>query len=140
MVGQRTATGLATLGVGMLLLLSSTSTAYADPPSQSGVLTDVVMSRTVFKPGDTVAVSWRFNPGYRDRIPSIELWFAHSTGMGHAPSTPVLTGIDPNSEHVVFTVPPVTASGHGNIWSLDLVWPTTQELTELSLTAITVEP
>ena len=140
MVSRKTAAGLATIGMGTLLLLSSTSTAYADPPSQGGVVTNVTMSRTTFKPGDHIAVSWTFNPSFRDQIPSIELWFAHSTGMGHAPNTPVLKGIDPNSEHVVFTVPPVTPSSHGNIWSLDLVWPTAQNPTELSLTNVTVEP
>jgi hypothetical protein len=112
--------------------------AHADPPSLSDVVTDTTLSTTTFVPGKQVHATWRFNAAYAPQVTAVQLWLAHSTGMGHAPNTLIEASVDPKSGAADFTVPNVTPSGPGNIWIFDVVWDDNGRQTELSLTNVTV--
>ncbi|EWM19519.1 hypothetical protein [Kutzneria sp. 744] len=117
----------------------STGAAQANPPSLSDVVTDTTLSATTFVPGQQVHATWHFNTAYAPQVTAVQLWLAHSTGMGHAPNTLIKTSVDPKSGAVDFTVPNVTPSKPGNIWIFDIVWLNGNgQQTELSLTNVTV--
>ena len=116
----------------------STGAAQADPPSLSNVVTDTTLSTTTFVPGKQVHATWKFNTEYAPQVTAVQLWLAHSTGMGHAPNTLIKASVDPKTDAVDFTVPDVASSKPGNIWIFDVVWDNNGRQTELSLTNITV--
>jgi hypothetical protein len=116
----------------------SAGAAHADPPSQPDVVTDTTLSTTTLVPGQQVHVSWHFNSAYAPQVTAVQLWLAHSTGMGHAPTTLITANVDPKSGSADFTVPAVPASEPGNIWIFDVVWDDNGRGTELSLTNVTV--
>ena len=116
----------------------STGAAHANPPSLSDVVTDTTLSTTTFVPGKQVHATWQFNAAYAPQVTAVQLWLAHSTGMGHAPNTLITASVDPKSKAVDFTVPNVTPSKPGNIWIFDVVWDDNGRQTELSLTNVTV--
>lgn len=127
------------LAAGVVALLAvSTGAAHADPPYRPDVLTGTQLSTTTLVPGQKVHVNWKFNTAFASQVTAVQLWLAHSTGMGHAPNTLVKAGVDPNVNATDFTVPTVTPSGHGNIWIFDVVWVDNGQPTELSLTDVTV--
>ncbi|HTI21971.1 MAG TPA: hypothetical protein VL652_13335 [Kutzneria sp.] len=118
----------------------SIGAAHANPPSLSDVVTDTILSTTTFVPGKQVHATWTFNHAYASQVTAVQLWLAHSTGMGHAPNTRIDANVDPNSGAVDFTVPDVTPSRPGNIWIFDIVWVDGHgQQTELSLTDVTVK-
>jgi hypothetical protein len=116
----------------------SAGTAQANPPSLSNVVTDTTLSTTTFVPGQQVHATWRFNAAYAPQVTAVQLWLAHSTGMGHAPNTLIKASVDPKSGAVDFTAPNVSPSKPGNIWIFDVVWDDNGRQTELSLTNVTV--
>jgi len=134
-VVQAAVTGLAAI----LIILFNIPSAYADPPSEAGVITNFTVSPSTFHPGDPVAITWVFNEDYQNKISNIELWLAHSTGMGHAPDTLIRTDIDPESDAALFVAPTVTQSRPGNLWIADLVTRRGNTLVELALANVTVE-
>jgi hypothetical protein len=125
-------------GAVVSMVAVSTGAAHADPPYKPDVLTGTQLSTTTFVPGQKVHVSWKFNTEYAPRVTAVQLWLAHSTGMGHAPNTLISTGVDPTVDAADFTVPDVTPSAPGNIWIFDVVWNDNGQSTELSLTNVTV--
>lgn len=112
--------------------------AQADPPSLSNVVTDTTLSTTTFVPGKQVHATWKFNTAYAPQVTAVQLWLAHSTGMGHAPNTLIKASVDPKTGAVDFTAPDVAPSKPGDIWIFDVVWDDNGRQTELSLTNITV--
>jgi len=116
----------------------STGAAQADPPSLSNVVTDTTLSTTTFVPGKQVHATWKFNTAYAPQVTAVQLWLAHSTGMGHAPTTLIKASVDPKTGAVDFAAPEVAPSKPGNIWIFDVVWENNGRQTELSLTNITV--
>ncbi|WP_211769241.1 hypothetical protein [Kutzneria sp. CA-103260] len=116
----------------------STGAAQADPPTLSNVVTDATLSTTTFVPGKQVHATWKFNTAFAPQVTAVQLWLAHSTGMGHAPATLIRAGIDPKTGSVDFRAPDVAPSKPGNIWIFDVVWDDNGRQTELSLTNITV--
>jgi hypothetical protein len=126
-------------GSAAAVIALSTGAAHANPPSLSDVVTDATLSTTTFVPGKQVHATWKFNTAYAPQVTAVQLWLAHSTGMGHAPNTLIKVGVDPKSDVVDFTVPNVTPSKPGNIWIFDIVWVDGNgQQTELSLTNVTV--
>ena len=127
-------------GSAAAIIAVSTGAAHANPPSLSDVVTDTTLSTTTFVPGKQVHATWQFNIAYAPQVTAVQLWLAHSTGMGHAPNTLIETSVDPKSGAVDFTVPNVTPSRTGNIWIFDVVWVDGNgRQTELSLTNVTVK-
>jgi hypothetical protein len=121
------------------VIAASTGAAHANPPSLSDVVTDTTLSGTTLVPGQQVHVTWKFNSAYAPQVTAVQLWLAHSTGMGHAPNTLIKTGVDPKSGSADFTVPNVAPSKPGNIWIFDVVWVNgNDQQAELSLTNVTV--
>ncbi|MBB5897536.1 hypothetical protein ACFFS4_33040 [Kutzneria kofuensis] len=116
----------------------SAGAAHANPPSLSDVVTDATLSTTTFVPGQQVHATWKFNTAYAPQVTAVQLWLAHSTGMGHAPNTLITASVDPKSGEADFTVPNVTPSKPGNIWIFDVIWDDNGRQTELSLTNVTV--
>jgi hypothetical protein len=129
----------ALVGSAAVVVAVSTGAAQADPPTLSEVVTDTTLSTTTFHPGQHVHASWQFNAAYAPQVTAVQLWLAHSTGMGHAPNTLITASVDPKTGAADFTVPNVTSSGPGNIWIFDIVWDDNGRQTELSLTNITVK-
>jgi hypothetical protein len=125
--------------VAVAVSLLAAPAAYANPPFRSGVITGAVAGPAVFHPGDRVRLSWHFHRRGNDDVRTIEVWFAHSTGMGHAPQVLVRKRVDPAARHVDLVVPPLSASEPGNIWWADLVWRDGDNPTELALIPVTVE-
>ena len=125
-------------GSAAAVIALSTGAAHADPRSLPDVVTDTTLSTTTFVPGHRVHATWTFNTAYAPQVTAVQLWLAHSTGMGHAPTTLITSGVDPKSGAADFTVPEVTPSGPGNIWIFDVVWNDNGMPTELSLTNVTV--
>ncbi|MEV8510002.1 hypothetical protein AB0368_34965 [Actinoplanes sp. NPDC051475] len=130
---------LAVLCVATLLGLVAPGHASAATPALRDVLTHTEISPSVARPGNTVHVSWCFDTAYADQVKFIELWLGHSTGMGHAPSLYLQSGIDPKTNQLDFIVPAVSPSRPGTIWFVDLVWRDGAELTELALVPITIQ-
>ncbi|HEY0501103.1 MAG TPA: hypothetical protein VGD48_35530 [Kutzneria sp.] len=127
-------------GSAAAVIVASTGTAHANPPSLSDVVTDTTLSTTTLVPGQQVHATWKFNTAYAPQVTAVQLWLAHSTGMGHAPNTLIETSVDPKSGAADFTVPNVTPSKPGNIWIFDVVWVDGHgQQTELSLTNVTVK-
>ena len=126
-------------GSAAAVIALSAGVAQADPPSLSDVVTDTTLSTTTFVPGHQVHATWQFNAAYAPQVTAVQLWLAHSTGMGHAPNTLITASVDPKSGRADFTVPNVSASAPGNIWIFDVVWDNNGRQTELSLTNVTVK-
>lgn len=72
----------ATTGI-FIVLIQLVGWVFANPPSESGIISHVTVSPHIARAGETVLVGWHTKHGAP--VYDLDIYVGHSTGMGHAP-------------------------------------------------------
>jgi hypothetical protein len=71
----------------VVLIVQLIALVTANPPIESGVITNLMVYPSTARPGQRVTIHWKYPHG--SKAHALSIFIGHSTGMGHAPVTHV---------------------------------------------------